>query len=119
MSHYTHLSLVERQTLYNLYQKGLPIRLIAKQIGRHFSALYRELARHRLRDGSYNPLTAQQSATKTQHQLRRSKIQRYSTLRQYIRERLKQGWSPEQIAGRLKRKKSKYVVCHETIYKFI
>jgi IS30 family transposase len=34
-------------------------------------------------------------------------------------QRLREGWSPEQIAGRLKRKKSKYALCHETIYQFI
>jgi IS30 family transposase len=40
-------------------------------------------------------------------------------LRTYIVCRLKEGWSPEQISGRLRRKKSKYTVCHETIYRYI
>ena len=34
-------------------------------------------------------------------------------------EKLREGWSPEQIAGRLKKDYEKTVICHETIYRFI
>ncbi|MCL5411932.1 MAG: hypothetical protein M1150_04350 [Patescibacteria group bacterium] len=30
-----------------------------------------------------------------------------------------EGWSPEQIAGRLKKENRKTIICHETIYDFI
>ena len=39
-------------------------------------------------------------------------------LRKYIKEKLKLYWSPEQIAGRV-RKDHDVIVCHETIYKYI
>ena len=34
-------------------------------------------------------------------------------------EKLRDGWSPEQIAGRLRKINGKTVICHETIYRFI
>lgn len=37
----------------------------------------------------------------------------------YIISTLRCGWSPEQIAGRLKREHNKTIVCHETIYRYI
>jgi IS30 family transposase len=37
----------------------------------------------------------------------------------YVLEKLRFSWSPEQIAGRLKKKYGKTVICHETIYRFI
>jgi len=41
------------------------------------------------------------------------------TLRRVVFDRLEQGWSPEQIAGRLARDEAKPSVSHETIYRFI
>jgi IS30 family transposase len=44
---------------------------------------------------------------------------RQPALRFYVRERLAMGWSPEQIAGRLKREHGRIVISHESIYRFI
>jgi len=119
MSNYTHLSLSERHKLSILLQKGLSIRQIAKRLNRHRTTLYREIARHRKRSGTYNPFSADKSAQVKRTQQRCCKIEKQPQLQRYIREYLKLGWSPEQIAGRLKYKNSKYVVCHETIYRYI
>lgn len=119
MSHYTHLSLSERHKLSILLQKSLSISQIAKRLNRHRSTLYREIARHRQRSGIYHPLRADKSAQVKRTQRRCCKIETHPQLQRYIREYLKRGWSPEQIAGRLKRKGSKYVICHETIYRYI
>lgn len=118
MGHYTQLSIDDRQTFHRLRLQGYPVRSIAKQLGRHHSTLYRELSRHSQATG-YDPYAAHTQAITTQSQQRKSKIQRHVTLRKYIVDHLKLGWSPEQISGRLKRKKSKYIICHETIYRYI
>lgn len=118
MDNYSHLSLDERQILYTLKQQGIAISEIAKRLNRHRSSLYRELARHSVQD-AYNPISAERKAIDTRSQQRLCKIERYVTLRQYVMRHLKIGWTPEQIAGRLKRKKSKYAICLETIYQFI
>jgi IS30 family transposase len=48
------------------------------------------------------------------------KLYKREYLKNYISERLARGWSPEQIAGRLKIEHSGVcVISHETIYKFI
>lgn len=46
------------------------------------------------------------------------KLLRHPKLRASIIERIKHGWSPEQIAGRLAYERSSVRVCHETIYRF-
>lgn len=47
------------------------------------------------------------------------KLEGDSELRQHITQQLKQGWSPEQIAGRLKEEHEINVISHETIYAYI
>lgn len=118
MGNYTHLSIEDRETFYALRQQGLGISRIAKQLGRHRSTLYRELASCTDK-GLYSPHEAHTAAMTTRKLKRKCKIERSSTLRQYVVSKLRLGWSPEQIAGRLKRKKSKHCICHETIYRFI
>lgn len=115
---YSHLSLDERQNLYDLIHQGISITKISQQLKRGRSTIYRELDRHQL-DGKYNPMIAEQRAMAMRSQPRLCKIEKHATLRGYVMQRLKQGWSPEQISGRLRRKKSKYTICHETIYRFV
>jgi len=47
------------------------------------------------------------------------KIENNDYLKDYIKEKLKLKWSPEQIAGRLKRDHGKTIIVHETIYQYI
>lgn len=117
MKHYTHLIMSERRRLYILRDMGLSIAEIARRLNRHRSSLYRELKRN-TSTPEYLPGLAQQKAMTRQQQQRPCKIQRSWALYDYIRFHLKQGWSPEQIAGRLKYR-GKATVCHETIYRFI
>lgn len=118
MGNYIHLSLRERQIIYDLKQQGISKAKIAKQLNRHRSTIHREIARHQ-DQGVYHPLIAEHRALESRTKHRLSRIEKYHTLRGYVMHHLKRGWSPEQIAGRLKRKKSKYIICHETIYRFI
>ena len=37
-------------------------------------------------------------------------------LKLYVEDALLRGWSPEQIAGRMKREDRPFYSCHETIY---
>lgn len=40
-------------------------------------------------------------------------------MKTFIIDRLKEGWSPQQIAGRLKKSAGRCIVSHETIYSYI
>lgn len=116
MKNYTQLSLEERRRFNAFLDMNYSISEISRRLGRHRSTLYRELKRNQT-DNTYRATTAQQQALSRKQ--RPCFIQKNLTLRSYVIRRLKEGWSPEQIAGRLKRKKSKYTICHETIYRYI
>ncbi len=109
----------ERRILFRLVEARRTAAEIAARIGRHRSTVYRELGRNRFRDGDpgfcgYFPLTAQNLADRRGR--RRRKLAADDGLRAHVVERLKAGWSPQQIAGRLKREApDRPSVCHETI----
>ena len=100
----TQLDLEERRTLFRLLNAKLPIKEIAGQLGRHRSTIYREIARNEFREvkqyRGYYPVTAEDSARRRRR--RQRKLVRHD-LRTHVVEKLKLWWSPEQIAGRLKR----------------
>jgi IS30 family transposase len=47
------------------------------------------------------------------------KLMRHLELRELVIERIKDGWTPEQIAGRLIYENAPVRVCQETIYRFV
>ena len=120
---YSQLDLDERRTLFRLVEARRPVGEIAARLGRHPSTIYRELGRNRFRDGDrgfcgYFPLTAQDLADRRRR--RRRKLAADDGLRAHVVERLAAGWSPQQIAGRLKREPDGGpAVCHETIYRHV
>ncbi|MGP3398447.1 IS30 family transposase [Coxiella burnetii] len=83
----------------------------------HKATIYRELARNSSRQG-YRPDWASQlySARKFRHP---NKLDKNPILKEFIISRLREGWSPQQIAGRLKRSAGRCIISHETIYAYI
>ena len=47
-----------------------------------------------------------------------NKIDTQGNLNKFVLDGLAKGWSPEQISGRMKKKK-KFYACHESIYRYI
>ena len=118
---YHHLDLDQRRTLFRLVEARRPVGEIAERLGRHRSTVYRELGRDRFREGDrgfcgHFPPAAQDLAGRRRQ--RRGKPVADDGLRAHVVERLEAGWSPQQIAGRLKQQRADggAVVCHETIY---
>lgn len=111
---YRHLSAEDRIRLYEYLFAGEAIGTIAHYLGFHKSTIYRELERNSSRYG-YRPDWACQQylARKCHHPF---KLEKHTELREFIIARLKEGWSPQQIAGRLKKSTGKCVISHETIY---
>ena len=98
---YTHLTIEERSCLRKYYVEGKSYREIARLLGRNVSTISREIARnytHRYDINTYYPHTAQKK-----YLLRRSFCHRgmfwNSEVIEYINEKLKLTWSPEQIAN--------------------
>jgi len=108
--HYAHLTLAERRTIFRLLQEHQPVAVIATLLGRHRSTIHREIARnfhHSAVQGrwgnqerGYFPVSAQRLAGR--RRARSSKLPRRPELRAHVVEQLRAGWSPQQIAGRLR-----------------
>ena len=120
---FQQISRSERIQIYALKKAGLSADSIAEQLGRHRSTIYRELSRNRCyycddkKRSSYLPNLADAKAK--QRRERELKLMRKPKLKEIIINYLKNGWSPEQIAGRLKQEHGYAVISHETIYAYI
>jgi IS30 family transposase len=117
MSSYSQLSLEERCSIARLREAGQSIRQIAAALDRQPSTISRELSRNSGSKVGYRPGYAQaQAGARRWHGAR---LEREDVLREEILNRLGEGWSPEQIAGRLAHQAGHQVISHETIYRFV
>src|SRR6266481_3770190 len=115
--YYGQLSLEERCKITELHQTGHSLRQIAAALDRSPSSVSRELKRNRGAQIGYKPGYAQEQAAA--RRWKGSRLQRNAKLRDLVFGCLQRGWSPEQVAGWLKRQKEPITVSHETIYRFI
>lgn len=120
MKQYHHLTIHEREQIRLLLSQGVSCRTIAKKISRSHRTIARELARNSPSLGShtYCPSRAHDQSIKRRC-LSKTKKLSDGALTSYVVRRLGKGWSPETIAGRLKRMHAHVTVCPETIYRFI
>lgn len=113
------LSLAEREEISRGIVANLSIRTIAHQLGRSPSTVSREINRN----GGYAQYRATQADQNAWAKTRRPKYCKLAnnrTLSRIVESKLKLLWSPEQIAGWLKRAypgNESYQVSHETIYR--
>jgi len=117
MERYNQISLEERYEIARLQSAGCSIRKIAAALDRSPSTISREIRRNADIKGQFQPSYADQ-----QSQARRwtgSKLDRDKSLRERVLSQLAQGWSPQEVAGRLAKEAGKCVISHETIYRFI
>ena len=115
--HYRQLTLEERCTIAQLHQAGQSLNAIAAALDRSPSSISRELKRNSGTQVGYKPSYAQEQTA-----ARRwigSRLERDDELRSLVLDQLQRGWSPEQIAGRLKQQRAPVTISHESIYRFI
>jgi transposase, IS30 family len=119
MSGGTHLRLEERERPAAFRAEGLSLRASAARLGRAASTVSRELRRNALPKGGYLPVHAE--GCYLERRQRPAVLERDERLGRFVRERLLEGWTPEQIAGWLKRGEERGLrpVSFETIYAFI
>jgi IS30 family transposase len=115
---YPQITAAERYTLGTLRQLGYTAAAIARVLGRHRSTIGREVHRNATRhDGTYRPQLAHWYASSRRSLSRRN--QRFTTTDwAQVHARLREQWSPEQVAGRL-RGDQLLRISHETIYRHI
>ena len=99
---YRHLSIDERESILKMRSEQKDMTHIAELIGRDKGTISRELSRNLSSTGEYKPHLAQRYYTKRRDASKQPyRIEQNGRLRQYVRNKLKQYWSPEQIAARL------------------
>jgi transposase, IS30 family len=114
---YHQLTSEERYALSTLRTQGFNPAQIARALGRHRSTICRELQRNSRGDGGYRPSTAD-DFTRGRRSRSRRNWQFTDQHWALVREKLQEYWSPEQIAGRLRRQRL-LSISHETIYRYI
>ena len=119
MPGYSHLTRLERDQIAELKAQGLGPTAIGSAIGRHKSTVSRELRRNAHQDGAYRPTYADGSSMYRRQ--RPAILERDDRLQRFVLDRLTEGWTPEQIAGWLKRgvEIGLRAISTETIYAFI
>ncbi len=113
------LSLSEREEISRGIARYESIRLIAESVGRAASTVSREIARNGGYD-RYRAAGADERAWARARRPKRCKLAGNARLRRVVAGKLQQNWSPQQIAGWLKKEYSgdeAYQVSHESIYR--
>lgn len=123
---YQQLTLDERYQISTLSRQNLSPAEIARRLGRHRSTITRELARNSIErlcpndqfETYYHALEADRNARRRRvaKGVAARKIQ--GELQQLVESKLRQGWSPEQISGRLALEAGQYV-SPETVYQHV
>ena len=115
---YHQITSAERYTLGLLRRRGLRPATIARILGRHRSTVGRELRRNGTpRDGCYRPQLADWYARGRRSRSRRNR--RFTEVEWIrIQQLLREDWSPEQVAGWLRRHRE-LAISHETIYRYV
>ncbi len=118
--HYKQLGQAERDKIFQLKKKGLNNVEIGKHLGRNKSTIGRELRRNTHQKlHQYLPDTAERKALKRKERGRKVRyVDKEQPLKNRIIRLLQGGWSPDLIAGRLKRTKGLFLN-QESIYQFI
>jgi len=118
-----HLTLEERKKIERLIRfDSAGVRQIARILNRSHSAISEEIRRNSRNRKQYDAESAhRQTLNRQRRQGNKNKITSNGELEAFIRKKLKEDLSPEQIAGTLKRRHRQEIgyVCHETIYSYI
>jgi transposase, IS30 family len=119
MPGYSHLLDDERDHIAALKAAGRSIGAIAKAVGRAKSTVSRELRRNALPRGRSLPLYA--AGAYQRRRRREAVLERDRRLRDFVCDRLAEGWTPEQIAGWLKagHERGLRALGFEAIYAFV
>lgn len=116
-----HLTKAERDRIAQLHHQGESQEAIAEAMGRHPTTVGRELRRN----GTSGEYLAAQAQEKSEQRRRERPLTRKldrPELQEEVRAGLAKCWSPEQIAGRLKREypeQPDLQCCSQTIYSWI
>jgi IS30 family transposase len=108
----------DRDTLVILFNNGRTLGSISRFMGFSKSTLSREIRRNTTLTG-YRPHAADRLAKKRSSESHRRARVDDPALQEYIATKMRLGWSPEIIAGRLELKAERPIISHEAIYQWV
>ena len=112
---YTHLTENERYQIKALLLRRVPRKEIAEQLGRSPSTIKREIKRNRVKR-LYDPAAAQELACARLRSRAQANARHVDPeVWEHVHQKLECGWSPQQVAGRMRLDKAGSV-SHESIY---
>lgn len=118
MKNHNKITADERDKIAVWLAEKMTLREIGRRLGRSVSSISDEVKRNS-KDGLYTAISAQYLSDTRASYGRSQNSRKASWVYTHVENRLREGWTPEQIAGRLKRDYRRKVVCHETIYRYI
>jgi IS30 family transposase len=110
---------MEREEISRSLALGWGVQAISRQLSRSASSISREIRRNATQRACYRATAAQRRAQRCARRARRRRKLTQPWLARYVGVRLMVGWSPQQIAARLKRDYPRDMakrISHETIY---
>lgn len=117
---YKQLTIEEREIIQEMLWEKASTRSIAKVLKRNPSSISREIRRNRSKERFlYRPRIAQKQADENKSHRGREDRLKNELIRQYVTSKLKSGWSPEQISGRIRLDLPGKSISHEAIYQFV
>ena len=117
---YQQFTIEEREEIQLGMWRKESIRGIARKLSRSASSVSREIRRHLPPERHrYTPRTAHESALTKRSSRGRSERLKNGKIRSYVITKLKAGFSPEQISGRMKTDLPEFSISHESIYQYI
>lgn len=113
-----HLTNTDRDLLAKYRAEGKSLRVIARLLARSHSTIVREVQRNGTPFG-YVAIAAAGTASRRKQASRAHHPLKNASTYAYVLEKLRWGWSPEQIAGRLGKEHGRSILHYETIYRYI
>src|SRR4030065_1018607 len=117
MKNYSHILINDREMIFKCLVQGKSFRDIGKLLGRSNKTITNEVENNGGRT-KYKPSVAQKNYENNRINSKSCKLDNVA-LQGFVVSKLNRGWSPEQIAGRIKTINPDLSISHETIYKFI
>jgi len=122
MGSYQQLTLVERAKLKSHWIQGVSLRSIGSLLGRSHTSLSRELRRNHQghpQMSGYVPELADKLAKQRKSNAAKRPRLKSVDIRDLVHRKLKERWSPEQIAGAIPMHLPGKTITHEAIYQYI